>query len=161
MKERAVLLAAVLAFTVAQSPYSGHTNATDREFVVQAVKANEQEIVTADTQRNVSNKPVRTFAQTVIRDHNQSLAQLETLAHQYNIKYPSPNMAIPPNAPLVSALPPKQYMQNEVIDHKKAIELYENEAKNGGNQALRSYAARTVPTLQKHLAMAQQYVATH
>lgn len=163
MKQRiafsAVLLSAFAvafpALTLAQAPYSGHTTNTDREFVAQAVKANEEEIAMADPQRKVSDPAVRSFAQTVISDHNKSLAQLETLAHQYNIKYPQPSKAV------MSAPPPKQYMQNEVTDHKKAIALYENEAKNGGNQALRSYAAHTIPTLQKHLDMAEHYVATH
>lgn len=146
---------AIACPAIAQSPYSGHTNSTDREFVAQAVKANEQELALADTQRKVSDAAVRSFAQTVIADHNTSLAQLEALAQQYNIKYPQPGKA------LMSAPPPKQYMQNEVADHKKAIALYENEAKHGGNQALRSYAAHAIPTLQKHLDMAERYIATH
>jgi putative membrane protein len=49
----------------------------------------------------------------------------------------------------------RAYMTMMVNDHKKAIALYEREARNGKDPELKSYAAALVPDLRKHLQMAQ------
>jgi putative membrane protein len=56
-------------------------------------------------------------------------------------------------------MPARQYIQSQIAAHKQAIALYQNEMRNGTNQALKAYAGQTLPHLQSHLTMAQQYVA--
>lgn len=137
---------------VAQSTVHS-TTSVDREFVQRATKANDDELASAQTERNRSDSSVRSYAQTIVRDHGHAAAQLEALAKQFNISYPSPG-------PAPEALSPHQYMSGQVTAHKQAIALYENEVKHGSNPHLRTYAAQTLPTLKKHLAMAEQYVST-
>ena len=40
--------------------------------------------------------------------------------------------------------------------HKQAVALFEAYAKSGDNPALKSWAAKTLPHLQEHLAMAEK-----
>lgn len=159
MKLKALLgvafVSTLVGFTsvaVAQ-PAVHSTTSVDREFVQHATKANDDELASAQSERNRSDPSVRMYAQTIVRDHGHAAAQLEALAKQFNISYPSP-------APAPVALSPHQYMSGQVTAHKQAISLYENEVKHGSNPHLRTYAAHTLPTLKKHLAMAEQYLST-
>lgn len=139
---------------LAVSPHTGHEiTSVDREFVQQAMKGNEEEIISGQSEIDSSNADVRKYSQTIMRDHAKSGAQLEALAKQYNLNYPTPG-------PVPDALPPHQYFQQEITDHQKAIALYENEIKHGGNTALKQYAINTLPHLKSHLSLAQKYVAS-
>lgn len=49
----------------------------------------------------------------------------------------------------------KEYLDAQVKDHKKAIKVFEKQAEDGRDPALKQFAAETLPTLQEHLKMAQ------
>ncbi len=49
----------------------------------------------------------------------------------------------------------KGYIEGEVPEHRKTIALFQKEAKSGQNPDLKTFAANTLPTLQRHLRMAQ------
>jgi putative membrane protein len=142
-------------------------NSVDRQFVQQAALANEQEIKDAQAEQNSPNPNIRLFAQTMLRDHGKSLSQLAADANELSLAYPrsglvattqgQPSKSTGQNA-MASALPPQQYMQQQVQAHQKTIALYENEMKNGGSEMLRTYAGATLPVLKNHLAMAQQFL---
>lgn len=135
--------------------HTGHEiTSVDRQFVAQAMQGNEQEIASAKTESTSSDPAVRSFARMVYQDHEKAAVHLEALAKQYNLRYPEAVSSAP------KALPARQYMQNEVTDHQKAIALYEDEIKHGSNTSIKQYAIATLPTLKKHLAAAQQYVAS-
>ncbi len=42
-----------------------------------------------------------------------------------------------------------------VKDHKDAIDLFENAAKNSSDSAFKNFAVKTLPTLYKHLGAAK------
>ena len=50
----------------------------------------------------------------------------------------------------------KDYNQMQLAGHKEAVALFEAYAKTGDNAALKSWAAKTLPHLQEHLAMAEK-----
>jgi len=54
----------------------------------------------------------------------------------------------------------RMYMQEMVIGHQMAAELFEHEATNGKDAGLKSYASALLPSVQKHLQMAQQILKT-
>jgi putative membrane protein len=49
----------------------------------------------------------------------------------------------------------EEYMEKMVSDHKDAVDLFEKEAKKGDDVQLTAFASKTLPTLQAHLAKAQ------
>jgi putative membrane protein len=50
----------------------------------------------------------------------------------------------------------KEYMDMMVKDHKEDVRLFDKESKGTDNNEVEKWAANTLPTLQKHLEMAQQ-----
>ncbi len=50
----------------------------------------------------------------------------------------------------------QQYIQHMVQDHEKTIPLFQTEAKEGHNQAIKSFAENLTPVLEQHLAEAKE-----
>jgi len=51
--------------------------------------------------------------------------------------------------------PASELVQNEIRDHQKDIAEFQQEAQSGTDPALKAFAQKTLPVLQKHLQMAQ------
>jgi putative membrane protein len=155
----AVATAALLfAFTgTAGAQYGADTaNSVDQQFVAQAIAGGEREIDQARAELSSTNDAsVKLFAQHMIDDHTSANGQIEAIAKSVGISYPAP--AKPKAA---APMPPRDYMQQTVQDHQKTIALFQDEAKNGGSDQLRTAAAQLLPTLRMHLSMAQQYTNT-
>jgi putative membrane protein len=49
----------------------------------------------------------------------------------------------------------KQYRSDQETAHKDAVSLFQRYGKGGDNEALKSWASKTVPALEHHLKMAQ------
>ena len=49
----------------------------------------------------------------------------------------------------------KQYDKDRVNAHKEAVSLFKRYAKGGDDAALRAWAGKTLPNLERHLEMAQ------
>jgi putative membrane protein len=49
----------------------------------------------------------------------------------------------------------QEYMDDMVKDHEKDVAAFEKEAKDGKDADVKSWASKTLPTLKKHLKMAQ------
>jgi len=49
----------------------------------------------------------------------------------------------------------KRYIDRQVQDHRKTIDLFEKEASQGGNAELKQFAQQTLPTLRSHLSQAE------
>lgn len=45
--------------------------------------------------------------------------------------------------------------------HKSAVDLFDRYAKGGDNEAVKEWAAKTVPALKSHLSMAETLSADH
>jgi len=143
-------------------------NEVDQKFVTQAVHSNDEEIDQARAELRSSQDPsVRLFAQTMIRDHTLANSQLGAAAKGVNLQFSSTHISEEDSAssPAASgqnmaAMSPKMYMTQEVKDHQTNIALYQAEARNGNSESVKTYAAQTLPVLNAHLAMAQQYLAT-
>jgi putative membrane protein len=52
----------------------------------------------------------------------------------------------------------KAYAKDMVAGHEKAVELFENEAKHGGDADVKAWAEKCLPTLREHLTLAQAAV---
>jgi putative membrane protein len=49
----------------------------------------------------------------------------------------------------------REYMKRMVSDHKDDVSAFEKEAKSGKDAELKSFAQKTLPTLQEHMKLAQ------
>jgi putative membrane protein len=112
-------------------------------------------------QQNAENGQVKEFGQRMVDDHGKANDKLKSIAETKKIDLPQ---QLPPEAQQAyDELQKKKghdfdqaYMEDMVKDHKKAIELFQKEAKGGKDQDLQKFAQETLPTLQQHLDMAQK-----
>ncbi|MGA9463782.1 MAG: DUF4142 domain-containing protein [Terracidiphilus sp.] len=106
-------------------------------------------------------KPVRDYAQTIVTDHTSDFGQLNNAARNAGLKVPSAidaehdKTTIIPFQRLKGAAFDQRYLQEMIAKQSSGIAIYKREAANGRNPALKSYADKTLPVLEKDLANAK------
>ena len=111
--------------------------------------------------QNGSSDQVKQFGQRMVDDHSKAGDELKALAAQENITLPMGLNA--KDQALVDRLQnmkgaafDKAYMRDMVKDHQADIADFQKEANSGADARLKSFATRTLPTLQEHLRMAKE-----
>jgi putative membrane protein len=110
---------------------------------------------------HASSGDVKSFAQMLVDDHSKANSELMGIASQKGVTLPSEP---PPPAKatkdrlskLSGAAFDRAYAQEMVKDHEKAVALFSKEASSGGDPDAKAFAAKTLPTLQQHLARARE-----
>jgi putative membrane protein len=103
---------------------------------------------------------VKQFAQRMITDHGKSNDELTSLARSKKVTLPSDVGATHKAtkdrlAGLSGAAFDRAYMQEMVADHQKDVNAFRAESESGKDPEVKAWAAKTLPTLQSHLQMAQ------
>lgn len=166
----AAALAASLFFTACSNDDDNNNNTpalsgTDRSFMTQAALANEAEINLGQLAlTNSSNDSVMMFAQHMVTEHTQTGASLDSIAGQYSVTLPtgldSMHAALRTRLAGLSGRDfDTAYINSQIMDHQRAITLFQSEANNGSATNVRSFASRTLPHLQMHLALADSIAA--
>jgi putative membrane protein len=112
-------------------------------------------------QEKARSQKVKEFGQKMVDDHSKAAEDLKSVAQQQGLKLPD-EMSKQDQATYnrLSKLQGEQfdraYERTMLTDHQKDIAAFEKEANNGRNEALKQYAARTLPTLKEHLKEARQ-----
>lgn len=134
----------------------------DMEFAKMASMGNAAEIKTARLALERSdNKDVKKFAKMIIKDHTKAGKELQKIAMKHNMAQPNALNAeqMEEYNKLQSSTGTdfnKMYIANAGLeDHQKTIALFQKEADNGKDPALKAFAMKTLPTLKEHLQMAQ------
>lgn len=144
-----------------QTTQAGTQKATkaEQQFVKAAIQGDLAEVKMGQlAQQKGASQDVKQFGQTLQQDHSQNLQQAQQLAQQLGITPPSePNAQQTKTYDRLSKLSgakfDRQFAKDMVQDHKKDISKYQAEAKKQGPTA--QFAQQTLPTLQKHLQMAE------
>ena len=104
---------------------------------------------------------VKSFAQMLVDDHTKANSELKGLAGQKGVSLPSDPP--PPARATFDRLSKlsgdafdRAYAAEMVKDHEKAVALFSKEANGGRDADARSWAAKTLPALQQHLAKARE-----
>ncbi|RKT22047.1 putative membrane protein [Paraburkholderia sp. RAU2J] len=132
----------------------------DTQFVQDASTADATEIAASKIALKNSNDPhVRKFAQQMIADHTK-------LSHSMAALVSKKGFNTPPSAD--SALVGKlQSLKGKAFDqayveqigveaHQRAVDLFERQSQSGTDAQLKAAAAKALPIIKHHLAMAQQ-----
>jgi len=104
-----------------------------------------------------TSQSVKDYGQMLATDHTSDYQQLQSIAQQAGLTVPTAidsdhNKAmIGPMHALKGAAFDKKFAHDMVAGHTGAIAIYQKEAHDAQNAAIRSYAEATLPTLQKHL----------
>jgi putative membrane protein len=110
-----------------------------------------------------TNAEVKEFAARMVTDHSKGNAELTEIASTKGLQLPTQEQvrakhqaAIDKLEKLEGAAFDREYMAAMVKDHDKDVALFEKQAKNGRDVALRGFAEKTLPTLREHQKMAKQ-----
>jgi putative membrane protein len=131
----------------------------DQQFLKEAMHGDMAEVKIGQlAQQKGQSQEAKQFGEALQQDHGQNLQQAQSLAQQLNVQAPTgPNAKQTAMYNKLSKLSgaqfDRQFAKDMVQDHKKDIATFRKHAKGQGEVA--QFAQQTLPTLQKHLKMAQ------
>jgi putative membrane protein len=135
-------------------------DAPGQQFITKAVEGNLAEVAMGQlAQQKASSDGVRSFGTTLAQDHGTANQQATAAANALNAAVPTePNKKQKADynqmAKLSGAQFDREFVKHMVADHKKDISDYQKEAQRSDGQ-VSEYAKASLPTLQKHLEIAQ------
>jgi putative membrane protein len=155
-------LSAVAQGTPSSASKSGSTlDRSDRKFIEEAAKGGMAEVEMGQLASERAQSPdVKQFGQRMVQDHSKANDELKQLASSKGVDVPaqtdkSHQKKMEKLQKLSGAQFDKQYMDDMVKDHKKDVKEFQKEAKSAKDPDVKSFAAKTTPTLQEHLQMAE------
>jgi putative membrane protein len=141
---------------------SGAHTAQDARFVMAASAAGQTEVLAsrlAATQARSTDE--KSFAALMIRDHEKANKELKAIAQKDGYTLSStPTQDEEANLTKLRSLNGKAfdtaYAAMMLKDHREAVSLFQSESTSGNDGDLKSFATKTLPTLQRHLALAKK-----
>jgi len=137
----------------------------DRAFVLEAGPGGlaEVELGRLAAQKGQS-ADVKRFGQRMVADHSKANAELKKLAASKGITLPAvmneeQKAERDKLAKLSGPEFDREYMALMVEDHDKDVAAFQEEAKDGSDPDIKSFAAKTLPTLQEHQRMSKEIKA--
>jgi putative membrane protein len=151
----------LFAFAVLALGFTACASAdSDKKFVEKAAMGGMMEVELGRHATQFASSPaVRSFGERMVADHSRANAELAAIAKQQGL--PVPTALDEKHRKEVSELTEKQgsdfdeaYLKMMVSDHKDVIDEFKAQAKAGKTQ-VDQFAAKTLPTIESHLAEAQ------
>jgi len=144
----------------ASAPSQSKLSPADQQFVQDAGTAGATEIAASKLAlTNSSDAQVKSFAQRMIADHTRLARNLDIVAKRQGITAaPSADASVTGSLEsLHGADFDKAYIAQVAVDgQRKAVAVFSTESKSGSNAQLKNVAARALPIIKHHYAMAQQ-----
>src|SRR5437763_5943439 len=95
---------------------------------------------------------VKQIGARMVADHTKANKELTELANRKGVKFDTRGV----RAQNIGAADfDRQYLKLLELDHKNDIAEFQKEAKSGDDRDVKAWAAKTLPTLQEHLAMVE------
>lgn len=141
------------------APQTAGTTATKEsiDFATKAAGGGMMEVEAGKlAQQNAKSQRVKDFGNMMVGDHSKANDELKGLATANNITMPARlpddlQKHIDMMSKMTGDTFDKHYMDMMVNDHKEDIGEFKKEANSSVNDAFKAFAAKTLPTLQKHL----------
>jgi len=146
---------------LAAGPSFAQLSPADKTFATKAAEGGLAEVALGQlAQQKGTSSQVKQFGQQMVTDHTQANQELQQIAEQENLTLPSqPSSAQRSKQQQLRAATGSSfdtaYMQDMVRDHQQDVTEFRREAKSGKDPALKEFAQKYLPVLQKHLQMAQ------
>jgi putative membrane protein len=126
-----------------------------QEFVNKAAVGGMFEVESSKIAESAAKVPaVKDFAQLMIKDHSAANAKLEGLAGEQKLTLPKAldekHQASLDQLKGTTGAVDQPYVKAQQDAHNEAVALFEDYAKDGDNDALKAFAAETLPTLKMH-----------
>ena len=141
---------------------ANNNNDNNADFLTEAASGGMMEVQLGQLAKTkASSQAVKDFGAMMVRDHSNANSQLKSIAAKKNVTLPA---ALPEKhqkhvtdlTEKTGADFDKDYMKMMVDDHQDDIKLFEKCAKDDKEDAdIKAFAAKTLPTLYKHLDAAK------
>lgn len=136
------------------------------DFVKEAATSDMFEIQSSQLAEQRGNATEKSFAATMIKDHQKTTDELKAMVAHGQLKAELPaamdsthqselDKLNSLNGPDFSA----RYNSDQVSGHKDAVSLFERYAKSGDDAGLKEWANKVLPVIRHHLEMAQSLQA--
>jgi putative membrane protein len=143
----------------ATADHSEHMNSdhmklkhADRSFIEKADAAGREEVeISQIAAERATNPDVKKFAQMMVDDHTKANEELASLAAQCGVKLKEKTKNENKWSKKDAKDFDRDYMKKMVDDHKKVIDVFSKESKDGADENLVDFARKTLPKLQHHL----------
>jgi putative membrane protein len=134
----------------------------DQTFVMHAAEGGiaEVELGRLATEKGTSDE-VKKFGQRMVDDHGKANDELKSLAQSKSIPLPTAidakDKALENRlSKLSGAAFDRAYMQTMLADHRKDVSAFRRESQAGKDPDVKTWASKTLPTLEDHLKMVEQ-----
>jgi putative membrane protein len=139
---------------------------TTADFVKEAATSDMFEIQSSQIAQERGNASEKSFAATMIKDHQKTSEDLKSMISSGDLKAELPTALDSSHQSKIDKLKSlkgadfsSRYDGDQLDGHKDAVSLFERYAKGGDNSKLKDWADKTLPTLRHHLKMAQDLTA--
>jgi putative membrane protein len=110
--------------------------------------------------QKASNPDVKAFGQQMVDDHGKANDELKQLASSKGMTLPTDidakhQATYDRLSKLDGAEFDRAYMKDMLADHKMDVSEFRRESKSGSDPDVKAWAAKTLPTLEHHLQMAE------
>ncbi len=135
------------------------SKADDKKFVKEAALGGMTEVELGKVAaQKASDAKVKEFAQKMIDDHTKANDNLKQIASKSNMQIPSSLDAkhqsrIDKLSKLSGEEFDKAYVKDQLKDHETDVREFKDEANNGSDPNVKTFASSTLPILQEHLEM--------
>ena len=129
---------------------TGSLSATDKDFLVKAASGGVMEVeggkIAAQKARNAD---VKKFGNRMVNDHSRANDELRSLAARKGFGLPNGRSSM-------NWKSDKAFMDTMVKDHEEDLTEFQNEAQNGSDIDVKTFADRNSKVIAKHLAIAKE-----
>lgn len=139
---------------------------TTADFVKEAATSDMFEIQSSQLANERGTAAVKSFAATMITDHQKTTDDLKAMVARGDLKAQLPTSLDSSHQNELDKLKSlngadfsARYASDQVSGHKEAVSLFERYAKEGDDAKLKDWAGKMLPTLRHHLEMAQSLSA--
>lgn len=136
---------------------------SDSDFVGDMIADGQAEVDLGKmAQQKAASKQVKDFAAQMVRDHTKAGAELKNVAAQAKVDLSGRHdmdhaKDVRERLSKLSGREfDREYMQAMIDDHEKAVDQIEDKAEGADSDHVKQWAAKTLPTVKKHLEQAKQ-----
>lgn len=141
-------------------------NSTDQTFLTQVAIGNKAEIMAGQlAAEKGTNADVKAFGQLMATEHGQAQTDLQSL--YTSLGKTMPDSVDAEHQSLMTTLSSlsghafdSAYINSQVTDHRKTVNIFQTEINSGNNTSVRNYASTYLPHIQMHLQKADSISKT-
>lgn len=154
------LVSGIIFFSCSKDTDEGKVNAVDQTFIMEVSLSNTAEIqagtLTAGKAEDIG---IRSFGEMMVMDHTTAQNDLKTTGSNLEVavkdSIDAEHVAMMETLNTLSGRAfDSTYIINQITDHQKTIEAFQNEINSGSHIQVTSYANRYLPKIQMHLRVA-------